>query len=68
MKLSDNKYTIPQRHLTMATEGLLELVRRLEYDAAAYATVESRECKLRSAELMEQAAAVRESADFFLGL
>lgn len=68
MKSPDNKYRIPQRHLTVAAEGLQELARRLEYDAAALATVEIREGKLRAAELLEQAEAVRESADFFLGL
>ena len=35
MKLPDNKYRIPQRHLTVAAEGLQELARRLGYDAAA---------------------------------
>ena len=67
-KLSTPRYAIPQRHLTMAGEGLQELARRLEADAVALATVHTRETVLRAAELEEQAEAVRESADFFLNL
>lgn len=61
-------YEIPQHHLTAAGEGLQELVLRLEIEASAFATVNTREGSLRAAELLERAEAVRESADFFLSL
>lgn len=61
-------YEIPQHHLTAAGEGLQELALRLEIEAAALAVVNTREGTLRAAELLEQAEAVRESADFFLHL
>lgn len=61
-------YEIPQHHLTTAGEGLAELALRLEIEAAAFATVNTREGSLRASELLEQAETVRESADFFLHL
>lgn len=61
-------YPIPQHHLTAAIEGLQDLVRRMEADAAAFAMIATREGALRAAELMEQAEIVRQSADFFLHL
>lgn len=61
-------YPIPQPHLTAAVEGLQDLVRRMEADAAAFAMIATREGALRAAELLEQAEIVRQSADFFLHL
>lgn len=61
-------YPIPQHHLTAAIEGLQDLVRRMEADAAAFAMIATREGTLRAAELLEQAEIVRQSADFFLHL
>lgn len=59
---------IPQHHLTAACEGLQELALRLEIEAAALAQVNTGEGTLRASELLEQAEAVRASADFFLNL
>ena len=68
MNLPDVKYAIPQRHLTAAIEGLQELALRLEIEAAALATVNTGAGQQKAAELLGKAEAVRESADFYLGL
>lgn len=62
------KVQINQDTITAAGEGLQELALRLEIEAAALAMVNTREGTLRASELLEQAEAVRESADFFLNL
>lgn len=62
------KIEVDQNTITTAGEGLLELALRLEIEAAALATINTREGTLRAAELLEQAETVRESADFFLNL
>ena len=66
--MQNPKFEIPQNNLTLTIESLKELARRLEADAVALATVHTRETVLRSAELMEQAEAVRELYDFYLHL
>lgn len=59
------KIELPQHHLTAACEGLQELAQRLELEAVALAGVNLREA---SAERLEQAKAVKATADFFLHL
>jgi len=61
-------YRIPQIFLTLAIEGLQELALRLEIEASALAMVNSREGTLRASELLEQAEAVRQAANFYLNL
>lgn len=62
------KVEINQDTITAAGEGLQELALRLEIEAAALATINTREGTLRASELLEQAEAVRKSADFFRSL
>lgn len=62
------KYEIPQRHLTAAIEGLQHLAQRLETDAIALARLNGKAAQKLAETRLEQAKAIRTSADFFLHL
>lgn len=61
-------YEIPQWALTAAIEGLQELYQRLEYDAAAFAKLDSAEGRLKAQERLEKAWEYQKAHEFFLGL
>lgn len=67
-KLQDPEYHIPQWALDTAIEGLQELARRLEDDAAAFAKVDTAEGRIAAQERLERAWEARKAHEFFLGL
>lgn len=68
MKVKEISREIPEQHLIMAAEGLQELARRLEYDAAGYARLDTPEAKRMAEKCLDEAKKVRESSDFYLNL
>ena len=62
------KFEIPQWALTAAIEGLQELARRLEDDAAALAKVDTSEGRMLTQERLEQAWEYRKAHEFFIHL
>lgn len=66
--MKSNTYEIPQKMLDAAIEGLQELSRRLEDDAAAFAKLDTPEARAMAQERLEQAQEVRKGHEFFLRL
>ena len=66
--MNDVTFAIPQWALTAAIEGLQELARRLEDDAAALAKVDTPEGRLLTQERLEQAWEYRKAHEFFIHL
>lgn len=66
--MKSNTYEIPQKMLDAAIEGLQELSRRLEDDAAAFAKLDTPEARAMAQERLEQAQEVRKGHEFFLHL
>lgn len=66
--LQDPQYNVPQWALDIAIEGLQELARRLESDAAAFAKVDSPECRDLAAERAKQAREARKGHEFYIHL
>ena len=62
------KFAIPQWALDIAIEGLQELVQRREYDAAAFAKLDTPEARSRAEELLKQAKQARKAHEFYLHL
>lgn len=67
-KMQDPQYRIPQWALDVAIEGLQELARRLEDDAAAFAKSDTPEARAMAQERLEQAQEARKGHEFFLHL
>lgn len=67
-KLQDPVYSLPQWALDTAVEGLQELARRLEADAAAFSTVGTPEGRAMAEKRLEQARKVWEGHEFFIHL
>ena len=67
-KLPPVKYPLPQWVLDASIRGLQELAQRLEYEAAAYALVNSHDSVLLAEERLEYADTVRRTVDYFLHL
>ena len=62
------KFAIPQWALNIAIEGLQELARRLEADAADYAKLDTPEARVLAQERIEQAQKARKGHEFFIHL
>lgn len=62
------KFAIPQWALDIAIEGLQELARRLEADAADYAKLGTPEARALAQERIEQARTARKGHEFFIHL
>ena len=62
------KFAIPQWALDIAIEGLQELVQRREYDAAAFAKLDTPEARALAQERLEQAQDARRGYEFFIHL
>ena len=67
-ELQNPSYQIPQWALDTAIEGLQELARRLEDDAAAFSKVDTPEGRLLAQERLERAWEAKKAHEFFLGL
>lgn len=61
-------YEIPQWALDAAVEGLQELARRQEDDAAAFAKLDTPEGRLKAQERLEQAQKAWKGHEFFIHL
>lgn len=62
------KFEIPQWALDIAIEGLQELARRLEADAAALAKVDSPACRALADERTRQAREIWKGHEFYIHL
>ena len=68
MKPQDERYDIPDDMINLTIKSLDKLAILLEAEAAALASVHTREGVLRAAELLEEAEDARKASDFFLHL
>lgn len=66
--MNNVKFEIPQWALTTAIEGLRELARRLESDAAAYASLDTPEARALAEERLEQARETWRGHEFYIHL
>lgn len=66
--MSNPTYEIPQWALDAAIEGLQELARRLEDDAAAFAKLDTPEGRIKAQERMEKAWEYQQAHEFYLHL
>lgn len=66
--LQDPAYRIPQWALDIAVEGLQELARRLEADAASFAKLDTPNGRDMAQERLIQARDAWKGHEFFLGL
>ncbi len=66
--MNNVKFEIPQWALTTAIEGLQELARRLESDAAAYASLDTPEARALAEERLEQARETWRGHEFYIHL
>lgn len=62
------KFEIPQWALTTAIDGLQELARRLESDAAAYARLDTPEAHALAEDRLEQARETWRGHEFYIHL
>lgn len=66
--MNDVKFAIPQWALDAAIEGLQELARRQEDDAAAFAKLDTPESRIKAQERLEQAWEAQKAHEFFIHL
>ena len=66
--MENPKYAIPQWALDVAIEGLQELARRLESDAAAFAKMDTPDSRTLSETRLTQAKFARKGHEFFIHL
>lgn len=66
--MNNPTYEIPQWALDIAIEGLQELARRLEDDAADLSKLDTPEARALAQERLEQAQEARKGHEFFLHL
>ena len=66
--MKDVKYPISDDMIDLSVKALEELALRLEIAAAALVIAEAHSGALRSAQLLDRAAKLREASDYFLSL